>query len=50
MRERESERMNYARENVIKCTHTSKHFGMNSLVNNYKTLVCIRTSKIKLVN
>ena len=32
--EREGERKNYVSENVIKCTHTSKHFCMNSLVNN----------------
>ena len=42
-RRRESERVsereervrkNYVRENVIECTHISKHFCMNSFVNN----------------
>ena len=30
--EREGERKNYVRKNVIECTHTSKHFCMKSLV------------------
>ena len=34
-------RENYVRENVIECTHTSKHICVNSLVNNLKYNSCV---------
>ena len=49
MREREGERKNYVRENVIECTHTSKHFCMNSLVNNFEYNSCVSETSNNVV-